>query len=82
MTSKSYSVKAICDIRKMPYRVRDEAPSVLSQQDLKVVPSYVNNAIGQRQGGVYEANHTCESRFKTSLHTAWWGNHLWGLRHN
>jgi hypothetical protein len=66
----------------LPCRVRDVTLSVLSQQDLKVVPSCVNNAIGQRQGGVYEANHTCESRFKTSLHTAWWGNHLRGFKHN
>lgn len=53
--------------------MRDAALTVLSQHFYYGSLSYVYNAIGLSQGEVFEAGPTCESRFKTLQHTAWWG---------
>jgi hypothetical protein len=68
-----YPLDLFCGIKKVPYCVRDAALPVLSQHVLKGFCSHECNAIGVSQGGTFGAEPTCESRFKTLQHTAWWG---------
>ena len=46
---------------------------VLSQHSLTWLQSSCSDTLGCGQGGSTEAEPFSESRFKTSLHTAWWG---------